>query len=255
MSKPPSNMAYGRQEQGAALIAVLLVLILILIVGVVAVRKSTTDLRVATADQMDTVLLQSSESANQKLEAVVNGSTADPLYRTVVLGSTGVLGYFINQPNNRGDEFVYCFDPRTNEYLLNTATVHRGTGTVVDNNGYCSRDGRAFKYTSDREAVVTQVNLSLPKRDNSASASDAPFANIGYGGNPTQTYSYHEFDMYTTSLIPAYGDVGSCLRNRTTDTNNSLADCLAGLPNPAPHKIIYQQAVLQESQRLQQVAP
>ena len=53
------NSTYRRTEQGATLIVVLLFLVLIMIAGVIAVRQSNTDLKIATSDQINTVLLQS----------------------------------------------------------------------------------------------------------------------------------------------------------------------------------------------------
>ena len=67
------GLAYRSTEQGATLIVVLLFLVLIMLAGAIAVRQSTTDLKVATSDQINTVLLQSADSANQKLETMVNG--------------------------------------------------------------------------------------------------------------------------------------------------------------------------------------
>ncbi|MGY8855961.1 MAG: pilus assembly PilX family protein, partial [Pseudomonadales bacterium] len=49
-------------QRGAVLIVVLLFLTLIILVGVIAVRNSSTDLKLATSDQINTVLLQSSDS-------------------------------------------------------------------------------------------------------------------------------------------------------------------------------------------------
>ena len=62
------HMTYRSTEQGATLIVVLLFLVLIILAGAIAVRQSTTDLKIATSDQINTVLLQSADSANQKLE-------------------------------------------------------------------------------------------------------------------------------------------------------------------------------------------
>ena len=72
----PTNNGYNlpSHQRGAALIVVLLFLVLILLAGAIAVRQSTTDLRTATADQINTLLLQSADSGNQKLEAMVNAA-------------------------------------------------------------------------------------------------------------------------------------------------------------------------------------
>ena len=68
------TLRYRNRERGATLIVVLLFLVLIMLAGAIAVRQSSTDLKIATSDQINTVLLQSSDSANQKLEMMLNGS-------------------------------------------------------------------------------------------------------------------------------------------------------------------------------------
>ena len=64
----PTNKANNlpSHQRGAALIVVLLFLVLILLAGAIAVRQSTTDLKTATADQINTLLLQSADSGNQE---------------------------------------------------------------------------------------------------------------------------------------------------------------------------------------------
>ena len=130
------NMAYRSTERGATLIVVLLFLVLIMLAGAIAVRQSTTDLKVATSDQINTVLLQSADSANQKLEVMVNGSADSTGYRDVT-SATGALGHFLLFENNKINEFIYCFNPRTQSYLTNSATVRAPLGGYVDglNNG------------------------------------------------------------------------------------------------------------------------
>jgi Tfp pilus assembly protein PilX len=78
------NMTYRSSERGATLIVVLLFLVLIMLAGAIAVRQSNTNLKVATSDQINTVLLQSSDSANQKLEMMINGSPTTSEYQDVV---------------------------------------------------------------------------------------------------------------------------------------------------------------------------
>ena len=55
-------------QQGAVLIVVLLFLVLIILGGVIAVKQSTTDLKLATSDQINALLLQSADNANQNIE-------------------------------------------------------------------------------------------------------------------------------------------------------------------------------------------
>ena len=55
-------------ESGAVLIVVLLVLILITLIGTIAIQRSTTDLKLATASQINKLTFQSTDAAFNKLE-------------------------------------------------------------------------------------------------------------------------------------------------------------------------------------------
>lgn len=241
MNQQHSFNALGDTQTGATLIVVLMVLILILVAGAIALRKSGTDLKVATSDQMDSVLLQSSESANQKLEQIVNGNPSSREYKNVVLSSVGALGYFINDPSNMGDEFVYCFDTRANQYLRSNAKIWRNGGALEDNGGVCGTNGN-YRYTSNRNTVVTQMNITLPKRSATANPDPEGFAQVPDGGDASSTTTRYEFDMYATSMIPAYGNPGNCL-DRIAN-NGALVNCMAS--TNTPHKTIYQQAIVEE---------
>lgn len=253
MSNLPSKVTYGRQEQGAALMAVLLILVLILIVGMIALRKSSTDLRVATADQMDNVLLQSSESANQKLEAIVNGPTTgsqSTLYKNIVLSSSGAFGYFIasNDNHNRGDEFVYCYNTNNN-YLRSQATIFRQGGRMGGTDGFCEKNGD-YTYATDRETVVTQMSIVLPDLSGEGNEDGRGFSHKVTPEGELKKESY-EFDVYASSAIPSYGNPDGCFAKSSVPSANTpspLLDCLNKAETP--HKVIYQQAVVAKEARL-----
>ena len=104
----PQRMLVAHQsQQGAALIVVLLILILIMLVGTMAVRQSTTNLKVATSDQINTLLLQSADGANIQLEQMVNGGPNTTAYQTALIEKNGIFSYFLDNPQNSGDELVY----------------------------------------------------------------------------------------------------------------------------------------------------
>lgn len=241
-----------RQQQGAALIAVMLFLIIIATVGIFAVKRSSTDLKVATADQMNTVLLQSSESANQKLESIVNGLETSTQYKQVVESPAGALGYFLKNPeDNAGDEFVYCFDTTTKNYLRNHATIFRGAGMLENNNGSCQTNS-GYTYTSGRNVVATQVNIHLPRKTGvSPEAYRAAQFTDGSSSGGVGITQTHDFDVYTTSILPAYSNATSnCLRRRAGEVSfdNSIAGCLAN--SGIPHNVIYQEVRVTKESRL-----
>ena len=91
MQQYPSLKVSPSSQQGAVLIVVLLFLVLIILAGVIAVKQSTTDLRLATSDQINTLLLQSADNANQSIEQSVNGSSDEDIYDDM-LSITGPFG-------------------------------------------------------------------------------------------------------------------------------------------------------------------
>ena len=86
-------------QQGVALIVVLLFLILITLAGAIAVRNSTTDLKLATSAQADTLLLNTAHNTNKSIQQTINvdSSNAQALARkSIALGKAGMFGYFSN---------------------------------------------------------------------------------------------------------------------------------------------------------------
>ena len=59
---------YPKSQAGVALIIVLIVLLLISILGIIVLRKSTTDLQVATASQISQLMFQANDDAFGKVE-------------------------------------------------------------------------------------------------------------------------------------------------------------------------------------------
>ena len=241
------GLAYRSTEQGATLIVVLLFLVLIMLAGAIAVRQSTTDLKVATSDQINTVLLQSADSANQKLETMVNGSPASEGYKDVT-SATGALGHFILFEENKVNEFIYCFNPRTQRYLTNSATVKAPNGGNVDslNNGICDYT-KATDYTSERQAVMTQMSIALTP----PSANAGPFEHVVIGKEiEDRTSKKYQFDIRATASLPAYEKPETqqgvkCFELTSIKANvengkKSLNECLLAVGTPS--KMLYEQA-------------
>ncbi|MBH0084966.1 pilus assembly protein PilX [Psychrobacter sp. SCQQ22] len=240
------SLTYRSTEQGATLVVVLLFLVLIMLAGAIAVRQSNTDLKIATSDQINTVLLQSSDSANQKLEAMINGSSTSTEYLDVT-SVAGVFGHFLLNEENSENEFIYCFNPRTKKYLTANATVRQATGGYWSslNNGICdytSADG----YTSARQTVVTQISVTT-----TPTAADAEaFGHMVLGKEvEDRTSKKYQFDIRATSALPSYSEPvdteGSCFAKTSISANvasgkNSLNDCM--LAATTPSKMLYEQA-------------
>ncbi|CAN6959555.1 PilX N-terminal domain-containing pilus assembly protein [Psychrobacter okhotskensis] len=240
------NMTYRSTEQGATLIVVLLFLVLIMLAGAIAVRQSTTDLKVATSDQINTVLLQSADSANQKLETMVNGGANSEGYRDVT-SATGALGHFLLFEDNKTNEFIYCFNPRTQRYLTKSATVRAPAGGYVDglNEGVCDYTDAA-DYTSARQAVMTQMSITITPPEPNAER----FGHMVLGKeSEDRTSKKYQFDIRPTSSLPAYNEpkagTDKCYEQTSIKYNvatgkKSLNECL--LAASTPSKMLYEQA-------------
>ncbi|SLJ83531.1 PilX N-terminal domain-containing pilus assembly protein [Psychrobacter sp. DAB_AL43B] len=188
-------------QQGAVLIVVLLFLVLIILVGAIAVKQSTTNLRLATSDQINTLLLQSADNANQNMEQGVNGSSDADVY-TDMLSRTGPFGHFILDTNSAEHEYVFCFRPRGRFFDINKTTINTGNGGNILGNeaGYCNPSTPA-DYVSDRNASMTQVNISLT----APSANNELFSNYTIGQDSSEISSQaFMFDLNTTAILPAY---------------------------------------------------
>lgn len=238
-----SAVVYRQSEQGATLIVVLLFLVLILLAGAIAVRQSNTDLKVATSDQINTILLQSSDSGNQKLENMINGDLSSEPYKDVT-SSAGVFGHFLLDDKNVGNEFIYCFNPRTQKYLTANATIRDPNGGYWSglNNGICDYNS-AYGYTSNRQTIVTQMSVTTTAPDPDEEA----FSQMVIGKEvEDRTSQRYRFDIRATSALPAYHEPkdgsGSCFAKTSitdADGKNAMNDCM--LAAMTPSKMLYEQ--------------
>ncbi len=237
----------NRSQQGVALIVVLMVLIMIMLVGAIAVRQSNTDLKLATSDQINTLLLQGADGANVKLENLVNGNPDSDGYKLGVINSDGILGYFINNwADRRLHEVSFCYNPRILQPSTLTATVRNATGGYVDGlqRGDCNPNA-SNNYISARQTVMTQVSIHpLP-----VSTAECPFCDASEAvdlNGKTNTNVKPKFEIRATSAIPSYNDPGTCFSNSsvksiaTAKGTSTLLECLRN--QQVPSKQLYEQA-------------
>ncbi len=209
-----SSHTSQHSQQGATLIVVLMVLLMITIVGVVALKKSRTDLKLATSDQVNTLLLQASDAPIKDLEEIINnkdkGSTtaekkkAMQMYSNLVDNKTGLFGYFMQDEGESSDVYSYCFTADT-DYKLNKATITSGGGVLSPTSttgGSCYKGGSA-NFTTSMNVAITQVSVSKK----GASETEVPFSHLVEGEDASQkTAIKHMFNVYATSAIPVYND-------------------------------------------------
>ena len=231
-------------QQGAVLIVVLLFLILIILAGVIAVKQSTTDLRLATSDQINALLIQSADNANENIEQSINGSSKTSIYKDM-LSYSGPFGHFMLNANNSDNEYIFCFRPRGQFFDINKTSINTSTGTVVSGgtSGYCDTSKPA-DYVSERNASMTQVSVSLtPPNVNKEDFGDQT---IGQDSASESSRSYL-FDINSTAVLPAYADtkVGGkdCFKKTSrlytvTDSAETIGGCMAkaGVPSTVLHE-------------------
>ena len=233
-------------QQGAVLIVVLLFLVLIIFAGVIAVRQSTTDLRLATSDQINTLLLQSADNANESIEQSINGSSDSVLYKDM-LSRIGPFGHFILGSKSVDHEYVFCFRPRGRFLDVNKSTIKTASGGNIlgNNNGYCN-PATAADYTSNRNASMTQVNIALA----APNAANEAFGSYTIGKDTGEISSQaFVFDINSTAILPAYAGATDAAKDCFKQTSkydnvankkDTIAGCMANAG--VPSTVLYEQA-------------
>lgn len=243
INRPHAYSSVASDQRGAVLIVVLLFLMLIMIVGVIAVRNSSTDLKLATSDQINTVLLQSSDSVNNKIEMSVNGDPLSDEHKQI-MGFTGIFGYYILNDSANDDMIDFCYRPRAGFFNIDDAVIRRNTGMLVNNTtGYCNPTNTG-DYTSGRNTTMTQVMI----KNVSKSANAGAFRHMTLGSDSeAKTAKMHTFDIYSTSVLPAYGnaktdEINECFAkdaSLASDDDGSVSKCMTD--NNIPNKMLVEQ--------------
>lgn len=227
-----------KSQEGVTLIVVLLFLMLITLVGIMAVQRSTTDLKVATADQVDTFLLNSSDSANKRIEKVFDNDI-DQDYKDAVIKGSGMFGYYLSEvgSTNRDDQYVFCYNPRLSSFgQLSQASIVKPNGSLVmtSSSGYCDIS-KSASYASARSNVVTQVNITRPSK---AVVGQGGFKSVTQGSGIQANKPANEsavFDIRSTSILPSISNasksqINNCLKKPIAPndggTTKSMDECM-----------------------------
>lgn len=243
-----------RCESGAALIAVLLFLLLIAIAGMMAVRQGSLDLRVATNEQADLLMLNSSDAVLAHIETVA--ADKDSELRSKLMSQTqGVLGYFIPigganaDPNEKvGHQVRFCYMPGSPALfdVSRARVLLPGGGTMRSRDGACNPDDTRH-YVSGRSTVMTQMvtrglTSETPDSDNFKSALEAEQTGTGF------TPIGARIAMHSVSILPSMSsvkstDITACLDNAVGNITDidygtrhgtaNLTTCLQGHGIPA----------------------
>ena len=216
------HIASRNSQSGVALVVVLLVLVLILIVGAIAVRQSTTDLKIATADQVDKLLFQANDAAFMKVEKedrVLGGNREN----------VDVLKGYMANNERAGHEISLCVRPRSTKLfsILEISELNEDGDLLLNKaNGYCD-PSNDDDYVSEGR-VITQLSFIRPI--DTAGTFSQQVGNTESGDIVTSAAAGQSilgcttFDGYATSIIPALSDAS--LGDASSTGTDTIAGCL-----------------------------
>lgn len=240
MKKPaayyPKIPTSPHHQSGAVLIVVLFVLILIMIVGTIAVRQSTTDLKVATADQVNKLLFQANDAALMKVEK-------EDRILSARRESADTLKGYMSSSQREGHQVSFCVRPRSSKLfsILEISERNEDGGSLANrNNGYCDPD-KSDDYVSEGR-VMTQMTFVRPIATDDEGILDREVVGT-YSNNfdkpengSSTTIECTTFIGYVTSVIPALSQepmsaIASCLAKPRTGAD-TVDSCLTALSVP-----------------------
>ena len=106
------------KQQGAALIAVLLILVVVTLLGISAMRMGLTGLTVATNSQISSLLFQAADKGMSDMQNAIRNGGTNTADISIAMSAVGLVSAL------KGADVAYCVIPST------TATVSSGTNTV-----------------------------------------------------------------------------------------------------------------------------
>lgn len=217
-------------QSGAVLIIVLVVLILISIIGVIVLKRSTTDLKVATASQISQLMFQANDAAFGKVEKedrLISQST------DANRNALDTLQGFISRPglDTFNSEVVFCVRPRADAlFRLDKITQKNSQGNIITgaDKGFCDpTDSKDYVNEGRVMTQMTFVKLQQIKDDcplcghAKSDSSDDLTPNTGIQESPC-TY----FNGYSVSLVPSYTNSNVSLGDKTSTGTDTVAGCL-----------------------------
>ena len=235
-TKYPKTLAGVGSQSGAVLIVVLFVLLLIMIVGTIAVRQSTTDLKVATADQVNKLLFQANDAALMKVEK-------EDRILSARRESVDTLKGYMSASQREGHEVNFCVRPRSTRLfsILEISELNKDNALLTSrNNGYCDPTNDDDYVSEGR--VMTQMTFVRPVTTDDEGILDREVVGT-YSNNfdkpengSNTTIECTTFVGYVTSVIPALSQepmsaIASCLKKPRTGTD-TVDSCLTALSVP-----------------------
>lgn len=220
-------------QRGATLIVVLIVLLLITIVCTIAVRRSTTSLKVATGEQAQQLMFQSSQAYLLKLMHFT--AAQHKLNKRV----DGLVGY-VSQAEKVGHEVAFCYDDTmtsffdssrtgTNTNVVSGTTTNGLRQTQALVGGFCNPNNS--NYTSARSAVMTQVYVKK--------TTVSPLGAKTEGTDHSSVSDGIPIRIHVISVIPALAsdpsNITTCFSRFPAESDfgaNTVVDCLRSFNIP-----------------------
>lgn len=200
-----------QSQSGVALIAVLLFLILIAVAGMIAVRQSAVDLKVATSDQAEALMINSSDSILASIELSSRPGSGN----NIASQKHSVLGHFAtgNARDKIGDQVSFCYRP-SNQHLfsLMQSRIMKYKGGFLNNpkNAICN-SAEAKDYVSARNTVMTQVVVrGMDTETGLRFSANTLGEQVGYGEINVKP----RLSIHSVSVLPSLSDVSDAKISR-----------------------------------------
>ncbi len=175
-----SKYIVQHHQKGATLIVVLIILLIVIAVGVLAIRVAIVSLKVATNSQIGQLNFQSSDTPIQLITQM------DP---TTLTNISNVLGAALKENESHpGSEYNFCYKPVSTTVSFaqtrDASLLRAGTANnaVVEDGGVAGFCDLTTDYGSNRQAVVTQIAVSIP----TDAVNDVPGSNLPRGTNASE---------------------------------------------------------------------
>ena len=216
------------QQKGATLIVVLILLLIITIICIYAAKKSMSSLKIATSEQAQQLMFQSSEAYLMRL------TNMDANTRLVSNTVNGLIGD-TKQDSNIGSELAFCYDQSMNT-LFDASRVginHHISGGMLNNlnttqpltNGVCNN-----QFTSSRNAVMTQIYIKKSPANDSE-----PLSDLVLGTDHKSIPNPAKIRVHAISVIPALAtnsaNIQTCFSRFPAEkeqgtSENTVVECL-----------------------------
>ena len=229
-----------RAQRGATLIVVLFIVLLIMIVCAIAVKKSMGSLSLATSQQAQELMFQSSEAYLLNFTRFKDDDKNQDLMNSVFgLGQ-------LSQEENQAHEIAFCYDSTMKTIFdVSKITVSTNKALAKQKNGltpvqipsntigFC----KANQFATARNAVITQVYMKSIK-------AETAFDGINDGTDDANIPEPKLIRIYVISVIPALvknpNDIQTCFSHYSAEKDDNIGastvvDCLKlqGIPYSA----------------------